>query len=173
VLVEPIDADGRPTPPGHISHSVLVTNLANRIQPVIRYDLGDAVFTLPGLCVCGNPLPAIRVHGRCDDIVRLKGVSGRELKLPPLALTTVLEEIGGIHRFQIVQRTPDCLALRIDASERAAREPALFARAARALQAYLDEQGAGHVRIVRDQHAPQRDSTSGKLRQVLATGKQT
>ena len=25
------------------SHSVLLTNLANRIQPLIRYDLGDAV----------------------------------------------------------------------------------------------------------------------------------
>lgn len=42
-ILEPIDAAGRPTPPGERSDSVLVTNLANRVQPVIRYDLGDSV----------------------------------------------------------------------------------------------------------------------------------
>lgn len=33
VRLEPVDADGLPTPPGEQSHTVLVSNLANRVQP--------------------------------------------------------------------------------------------------------------------------------------------
>ena len=38
VILEPVEADYSPTPPGQASHTVLLTNLANRIQPIIRYD---------------------------------------------------------------------------------------------------------------------------------------
>jgi phenylacetate-CoA ligase len=41
-ILEPVDADFRPTPAGKPSHTVLLTNLANRVQPIIRYDLGDS-----------------------------------------------------------------------------------------------------------------------------------
>ena len=43
VILEPVDRDYRPTPPGHPSHSVPAHQPPNRIQPVIRYDLGDSV----------------------------------------------------------------------------------------------------------------------------------
>jgi phenylacetate-coenzyme A ligase PaaK-like adenylate-forming protein len=43
-LVEPIDGQGRPVPAGTRSEGVLVTNLANYVQPVIRYQLGDSVW---------------------------------------------------------------------------------------------------------------------------------
>jgi phenylacetate-CoA ligase len=42
-IVEPIDLAGHPVPRGERSDSVLVTNLANHVQPVIRYELGDSV----------------------------------------------------------------------------------------------------------------------------------
>ncbi len=38
VYLEPVDADYRPVPPGQPSETVLITNLANRVQPVLRYD---------------------------------------------------------------------------------------------------------------------------------------
>ena len=71
VLLEPVDAEHRPMPPGEPSHTVLLTNLANRVQPIIRYDLGDSVIAKPEPCACGSPLPAIRVEGRHDDVVSL------------------------------------------------------------------------------------------------------
>ena len=77
VMLEPVDADHRPTPPGETSHTVLLTNLANRIQPVIRYDLGDAVIANPEPCRCGNPLPAIRVEGRREDVITMPAADGR------------------------------------------------------------------------------------------------
>ncbi len=58
VILEPVEADYSPTPPGRQSHTVLLTNLANRVQPIIRYDLGDSVTARPDPCPCGNPLPA-------------------------------------------------------------------------------------------------------------------
>ena len=33
------------------SHTVLLTNLANLVQPLIRYDLGDSVTLLEGWCI--------------------------------------------------------------------------------------------------------------------------
>jgi phenylacetate-coenzyme A ligase PaaK-like adenylate-forming protein len=57
-VVEPVDADHRPVPPGQPSHTVLISNLANRVQPIVRYDLGDSVLLRPDPCPCGSPLPA-------------------------------------------------------------------------------------------------------------------
>ncbi len=77
VILEPVEKDFHPTPAGEPSHTVLLTNLANRIQPLIRYDLGDSVLMRPDSCPCGSSLPAIRVAGRHDDVLRLKAADGR------------------------------------------------------------------------------------------------
>jgi phenylacetate-coenzyme A ligase PaaK-like adenylate-forming protein len=45
-IAELVDADDRPVPTGTPSARVLLTNLANRIQPLIRYQLEDS-FTRP------------------------------------------------------------------------------------------------------------------------------
>jgi phenylacetate-coenzyme A ligase PaaK-like adenylate-forming protein len=43
VIWEPVDAQGHPTPLGGLSHSTLLTNLANHVQALIRYDVGDQI----------------------------------------------------------------------------------------------------------------------------------
>ena len=45
--MEPVDDAYQPVPRRRTSHTVLVTNLANRVQPLIRYDLGDRVQVAP------------------------------------------------------------------------------------------------------------------------------
>jgi phenylacetate-CoA ligase len=50
VILEPVDAQGRAVAPGELSHTTLLTNLANQVQPLVRYDLGQdgrAVMLLP------------------------------------------------------------------------------------------------------------------------------
>ena len=47
VMLEPVDAEYRPVPPGQSSHTVLLSNFANRVQPVLRYDLGDGIAQWP------------------------------------------------------------------------------------------------------------------------------
>src|SRR5262249_39932579 len=63
VVLEPVDSDYRPTPRGEPSQTVLLTNLANRVQPIIRYDLGDSITVSAAPCACGSPHPAIRAEG--------------------------------------------------------------------------------------------------------------
>ena len=71
VVVEIVDEDGRPVPPGRPGAKVLLTNLINYAQPLIRYELTDSVLESPapqsrgsalalpalgGWAYCGHPL---------------------------------------------------------------------------------------------------------------------
>lgn len=69
VILEPVDTDYHPVPPGIPSHTVLLTNLINRVQPFMRYEIGDSVTSYPNVCPCGNPLPSIHV-ARCGNMTR-------------------------------------------------------------------------------------------------------
>ena len=162
VVVEPVDEHYRPTPPGELSHTVLLTNLANGVQPIIRYDLGDRARQRVGPCPCGNPLPAIELAGRAGDILALRARDGSVVKLPPLAIATVVEDEARIHRFQIVQNAADALLLRIADADRPRGASAL-----RALRHYLDVQGLPDVTVRIDEQAP-REARDGKMRQVIA-----
>jgi phenylacetate-coenzyme A ligase PaaK-like adenylate-forming protein len=166
VLLEPVDRDYRPTPPGDASHTVLLSNLGNRVQPVIRYDLGDSIIAKPEPCVCGNSLPAIRVEGRRDDVLSMRAPDGKFVRLLPLALTTIVEEAAHVHRFQIVQVATDRLMLRIDPGRDSDRH-AVWHAAADALRGYLAQQSLPNVHVALDRHGPLTDRRSGKLREVI------
>ena len=67
-IFEPVDADGRPVGPGALSHRVLVTNLYNHTQPLIRYEVTDQVTLINGTCPCGSSFRRIEdPQGRLDD----------------------------------------------------------------------------------------------------------
>ena len=91
-----------------------MTNLANRVQPIIRYDVGDRVLMKPDPCGCGNPDPALRVQGRVSDVLAFPDDDGRSLvAVPPLALRTVIDRTPGVELFQIVQTAPTGLQVRL------------------------------------------------------------
>ncbi|HET7402437.1 MAG TPA: hypothetical protein VFJ62_11660 [Usitatibacter sp.] len=165
-LLEPVDAQYRPVAPGRMSHTVLLTNLANWVQPIIRYDLGDRVAVAAHACPCGNPMPAIFVEGRTDDTLHLRSRRGALVPLPPLAIATVIEDAANVHRFQLVQTAPDALALRLPAG--AASRASAWKLALPAMRAYLDGQGLANVRVALDRRSPRVDATSGKMRTVVA-----
>jgi len=163
VVLEPVDRQGRAVEPGTRSYSVLLTNLANRVQPLIRYDLGDAVTVHAERCACGSAFPAVSVAGRCDDALRLPARrGGGEVTVVPLALETVLEEGAGAHEFQIVQAADGSLTVHLGNHERSRRAPV---RAA--LRRYFETCEVGPVDIVVSRRAPMRDAASGKLRRVV------
>ena len=166
VMLEGVDARGKPVAPGQPSHTTLVTNLANRIQPIIRYDLGDRIITSRGCCACGNPLPAIRVEGRRDATLDFHDARGACVKLTPLALSTVVEEAAGEHRFQIAQAANDRLRVRFDAGGTKAQRARIGRRACRALEGYLASQSLEGVRVELDSKPPRIDPRSGKLHAV-------
>jgi phenylacetate-CoA ligase len=166
VILEPVDAQYRPVKPGEASHTVLLTNLVNHVQPIIRYDLGDSIVLKPEPCACGNPLPAMRVQGRRDDVLTLATLGGESVRIVPLALGTVIEEATGVHRFQVVQVARDRLVLRFDLAD-AGQRNAAFQSAAKALRQWLAQQHVAPLRILFDERVPENDAASGKLRQVV------
>lgn len=166
VVLEPVDARYRPVPPGTLSHTALLTNLANRVQPVIRYDLGDRVVFRPDACECGSPLPALRVQGRCDDVVTLRRRDGARVPLLPMALTTAVEEGADLHLFQIVRVSDRELALRVPEGPARARR-ASWEAARSALAPLLAAHGLDDVEVSLDASPPQVSATSGKLHQVV------
>ena len=147
VLLEPVDEQHRPVPAGERSHSVLLTNLANRVQPLIRYDLGDRITWHGEGCACGSRLPVIEVEGRSDDVMRVPSRrAGEQVSLLPLALCTVLEEEGGVFDFQLRQQGPSTLVLRLPGSDTAAA--AAVERCRQALQQFAQRQGAEPIHVL-------------------------
>ncbi len=166
VLLEPVDEHYRPVPAGHASHSVLLTNLANMVQPLIRYDLGDQITLHSKHCECGSPLPVIEVRGRQDDALVLSGADGRPVTLLPLALTSVLEDQAGVFDFQLCQQGRHTLVLRLALQG----EPgaAAAARCRRALKSFASSQGLASLRVRAELGQALPHGRSGKLRRVLA-----
>jgi phenylacetate-coenzyme A ligase PaaK-like adenylate-forming protein len=67
VILEPADADGNVVPYGQPAERLLLTNLYNLTQPLIRYDLADAVTMTDEPCPCGCAHRRITaVNGRVD-----------------------------------------------------------------------------------------------------------
>lgn len=165
VILELVDGAYQPVPPGQPSHTVLVTNLANRVQPIIRYDLGDSVTVVPEPCPCGSPLPVIRVEGRTDEILAFPLADGQTIHLLPLALSTVVEETPGVRRCQLIQMGPATLTVRLEAVT-SGKEDAVWQVVEPRLHTYLSTQGLSSVTIERASEPPQRDPRSGKFRHV-------
>jgi phenylacetate-CoA ligase len=97
-------------------------------------------------------------------VIALRARGGTLVHLVPLALTTVVEDAAGVHRFQIVQAAPDRLALRLTDADRARAGKA----AAGALRAYLDRHALTNVEVVLEAGEPRPERHGGKLRQVVA-----
>ena len=165
VIIESVDEAGQPVPDGTMGQTTLVTNLANRIQPIIRYDLGDRTTLSHERCACGSPFPTLTVHGREDEPVIL-GATGTTLL--PLALTTVLEEDAGLFDFQLIRRGPNDLLLRsgLEGSE----ADAALRRGRDALAAFLARHGVSGVRIICRSDATPVRGKSGKMPRILAAG---
>ena len=85
------------------SHTTLITNPANLVQPSIRYDIGGRVTWRTERSSCGNAWPAIHVEGRTDDILDFTNASGGRVSLLPLALATALEEHANVYGFQLAR----------------------------------------------------------------------
>ncbi len=164
VILEPVDADGRPTAPGETSHTVLVTNLANRVQPILRYDLGDRVTLAAGPCACASALPAVRVAGRSATPLAFRAAHGRMVRVPALALETVAEIAAQGARFQLARIAPDRLAVRVDAE--VARASGAGRKIVAAMRGYLAAQSLANVRVTLSRQAPRMDRASGKLPSV-------
>ena len=121
-ILEVVDEHNRPVPPGRPGYKVLVTNLHNRTQPLIRYELADSVTLAEGSDASGLPFRRLAtVDGRSDDILRFPSPSGGETAVHPYRLRAPLAAFGELRQYQIVQHQGG-LQIRIVATPSAPRD---------------------------------------------------
>jgi phenylacetate-CoA ligase len=166
VILEPVDARGGPAEPGQLSHSTLLTNLVNRVQPIIRYDLGDRIRMDGVPCSCGSCLPTVEVQGRQDDALVMAGRDGGSVTLLPLALTTVLEEEADIFDFQLRQKDERTLILRLNCS--GAEAAHVLERCRHALSAFAQAQAMAPIQLLAEWGKPPGRGRSGKVQRIVA-----
>lgn len=101
IVVELLDREGRPVPPGQPGE-IVTTHLATRDFPFIRYRTGDVGVLDDRACACGRGLPMLReVQGRSTDFV----VAANGTVMHGLALIYVLRDLPAVAGFRIVQET--------------------------------------------------------------------
>jgi phenylacetate-coenzyme A ligase PaaK-like adenylate-forming protein len=100
VILEPVDAEGNAVPYGQPADRVLLTNLFNLDQPLIRYDLADAMTLTDAPCPCGC------AHRRITDVwARMNGVLdyGGGVAIPQREIEMLLLRAPGVADFFLDQ----------------------------------------------------------------------
>lgn len=101
IVVEIVDANGHVLPPGQPGE-IVVTHLATRDFPFIRYRTGDVAVLGAEPCACGRGLPVLKeIQGRATDFV----VAADGTVMHGLALIYILRDLPGVKQFKIVQES--------------------------------------------------------------------
>ena len=158
VIVELVGSDGRPVPDGEPGE-IVVTHLATRDFPFIRYRTGDVAVRSTARCPCGRGLPMLaEIQGRSTDFV----VAADGTVMHGLALIYVLRDLPGIQGFRIEQESLGLTRVQVVPG-------AEFGDAQRAeiVEAFRRRLGA-EVNIVVEPVAAIEPERSGKYRYVVS-----
>ncbi|GAA1495174.1 phenylacetate--CoA ligase family protein [Paeniglutamicibacter kerguelensis] len=102
LIIEPVDRDGNPVPPGTTGARLLVTVLFSRTLPLIRYEMSDTVRLGGRGCPCGRAFRLMEdIEGRTEDILHLPGKAGT-VAVHPLVFHHVLDQ-AALTGWQIIQ----------------------------------------------------------------------
>ena len=118
IVVEIVDADGRVLPPGEAGE-IVVTNMATREFPFVRYRTGDVGVLDSEACECGRGLPMLKeIQGRTTDFV----VAADGTVMHGLALVYIVRDLEGVKQFKIVQESMALTRVLLVTDERFAAE---------------------------------------------------
>jgi phenylacetate-coenzyme A ligase PaaK-like adenylate-forming protein len=95
-IVEFVDEGNRPVAPGTRSAKALVTNIANRVQPLIRYEMTDSFVRQADAADSGHVRAT--VEGRSDDMLRYDGID-----VHPLVIRAVMVKAAEVIDYQVRQ----------------------------------------------------------------------
>jgi phenylacetate-coenzyme A ligase PaaK-like adenylate-forming protein len=143
-ILEVVDSNYRPVPPGVPGEKVLLTNLANALQPILRYEVGDVVTMADEPCRCGSRLPRIAsIGGRAADVFWV-GEGSRRRRLINLFLGHAMEFDPGLREWQAIQVERDRIEIRLEALPGARLD---LARLGRVLDDELKTYGFGEIEV--------------------------
>lgn len=125
-LVDPDTGDPLPWAAG-TSGELVLTHLARECQPLVRFRTGDVVvLTATDPCACGRTAPRLRVVGRSDDMVVVRGVN--VFPTAVAAVVTADPDLSGEYRIVLGGPGPyDRLPLQVELAESSGADPAAVA----------------------------------------------
>lgn len=101
VVLEIVDEAGQPQPAG-VAGEIVVTHLATRDFPFVRYRTGDVGVLGATGCSCGRGLPLLQeIQGRSTDFV----IAADGTVMHGLSLIYILRDLPGVKSFKVIQET--------------------------------------------------------------------
>jgi len=108
--VQIIDDNLKPVKSGQSGHLV-VTNLYNYTQPLIRYQMDDEIVLSDELCPCGWPFVVVdKIAGRSEESLWFSNADGNKEFIHPLVLVEFF--VPGLETFQFVQTGSNRLTMK-------------------------------------------------------------
>ena len=167
-LVENLDADGRPVPAGQPGARLLVTNLHNLVQPLLRLEVTDLVTLDPDPCPCGRNLVRVSaIHGRSEDVLFLAARDGGRVAVHPLQFALLTRD-PQVREFQVIQDGPVLRILIVPSHTAAAGNDPLETRLGQAVTQQLVGLGVHDPQITVERRHQLARSAGGKLKLVIA-----
>jgi phenylacetate-coenzyme A ligase PaaK-like adenylate-forming protein len=112
-LVEVVDENNRPVPDGRPGKKMLLTNLYNFTQPLIRYEVSDMLTISSEPCPCGRPFRVITsLEGRSDEILRFESPESSFVEVHPHHFRDLFGGFLRLKQYQVIQED-DGLRLRL------------------------------------------------------------
>lgn len=100
-IFEIIRKDGKPAEPGETGNLV-ITNLYNYTQPLIRYRMDDEMAIDTGKCPCGWGFPLIKdIAGREEEFIYFMSPDGNVEYIHPIVFVEFF--VDGLEKLQVVQ----------------------------------------------------------------------
>ncbi|MBT5928394.1 MAG: phenylacetate--CoA ligase family protein [Verrucomicrobia bacterium] len=158
-IVEILGDGNLPVDPGE-SGRVVLTNLNNRVMPIIRYDMRDMVTR--GYRKDQEPFEPIQsIDGRANDALPIRSATGGRDTIHPLVLSEFF--VPGIKKFQFIAKSPEEIVIRYNASEE------MDAKVHQAFQKILQLKGAASTVKLSTSYVTELpvDEKTGKFRLVM------
>ena len=116
IYVELLDEQFSEVKNPHVAAShIIVTNLVNRAQPLIRYEMNDLI-VLDDPCPCGSRFRTIeKILGRNDDILYFKKKDGSIQHIfPDLFSRWIITSSENIREYKVIQQSDHSLIVLLD-----------------------------------------------------------
>lgn len=93
------------------SGNLVLTNLYNYTEPLIRYRMNDELVMDTKKCACGSPFPIVKtIAGRTEDFLWFLDEHGELEYLHPIVLVEFF--VPGLRKFQFIQTEQNSLTMR-------------------------------------------------------------
>ncbi len=158
MIVEIVDSEGKRLSPGQTGE-VVVTHLATRDFPFIRYRTGDVAVLDDRPCSCGRGLPLLKdIQGRTTDFL----VAQDGTVMHGLALIYVIRAVSGIEHFKIIQESLDQTRIQL------VTNPQFHNEDLEVIRRGVKERLGGGVAVELERVAEISAEASGKFRYVIS-----